>query len=798
MDLRTIMNTDGGASNPPPPSNSASSPISDQTPQKRSKKAASYSEYPTRPPQPPSLQHPQHASPERSSPYASVQSPYQQFNSGPAINTAVRSQRSQTPPHLSTSYGPGARDPFGAQAYGSHPQHSGGPLVSPYTPQPMSAGPQHPEQQSYFAQQRSQQRSQSLQSVVTTPRPPIESFRSPPVASQPLPSQPLPSQPLPSQPILSQPIPSQHFSPTAHRSVPGTPLGPPPTFATRQSPSTARPPSSGHDSPGNPLSSPRPTQEAPIRDQVPTHSPVTQRQFSPHSSQPSDSTHPLSGGLKQEPTESASPQSISHHNTIVTVSESATAGQIRSSEDRMLVESPTAQKPTADFLTSPLAPGRQMNSSPSGPRGGAHAVNMEVDHEPRVDAQQPKQKRRRYNEPPIYARLTPRNTSRRPIIPNPRGPVPKHARQSQQDPSWAARRRSSSIMAVTPAAARVTRAPAVASPSTNMPRVQAPPVPPAPLLRPPSTSQVVGSLGPWEPSITGFIPHEEITKTLCDFLFQHVVMRNDVNAGPTGSAAAGQGTIVEIEAKLGHVIDMDSRDRINLPILTESVLNRENARIRTSFESNMTVEQHRAMNNFLNEAVKASMPQPNSTRIPLAYVHKKERDTFYEIQASELPPVIRQNLNPRHKPKVRVTTDERTGEILAKIVKCRVADLDVCSPRTTVDWRVSVNLEMAYTGDVSNLPMIDTAVTKGGRGDRIKDRMSYRHLAYQVDLTQVAKSDQQPGKNEFDHELEVELSAEEVRRQGQLAMSGDPKNQYEDLVKGFVDNIRLLARAVPP
>jgi hypothetical protein len=65
-------------------------------------------------------------------------------------------------------------------------------------------------------------------------------------------------------------------------------------------------------------------------------------------------------------------------------------------------------------------------------------------------------------------------------------------------------------------------------------------------------------------------------------------MRNDVNAGSTGSAA-GQGTIVEIEAKLGHIIDMDSRDRINLPILTESVLNRENSRFRTSFESNMTV-----------------------------------------------------------------------------------------------------------------------------------------------------------------------------------------------------------------
>jgi hypothetical protein len=222
------------------------------------------------------------------------------------------------------------------------------------------------------------------------------------------------------------------------------------------------------------------------------------------------------------------------------------------------------------------------------------------------------------------------------------------------------------------------------------------------------------------------------------------------------------------------------------------------------------------MNNFLNEAVKASMPQTNQGRIPLSYAHKKERDSFYEISPSELPPVIRQNLNPRHKPKVRVTVDQRTGEVLAKIVKCRIADMDVHSPRTSVDWRISVNLEMSYEGDVSHLPMVDS---RGGRGgDRSKDRMSYRHLAYQIDLTQVAKSEvslpffrslsptsepvltrtQPPTKGDFEHELEIEASAAEIRRQGQLAMAGAPQNQYEDLVKGFVDNIRVLARAVPP
>lgn len=141
------------------------------------------------------------------------------------------------------------------------------------------------------------------------------------------------------------------------------------------------------------------------------------------------------------------------------------------------------------------------------------------------------------------------------------------------------------------------------------------------------------------------------------------------------------------------------------------------------------------MNNFLNEQVKASLAN-DSSRIPISYAHKKERDTFYEVSAQELPPVIRQNLNPRHKPKVRVTTDAKTGAVIAKIVKCRVADIDVYSPRTPVDWRVSVNLEMEYDGDISHLTMADAS--KGGRGERNKDRMSYRHLAYQIDLTQVA------------------------------------------------------------
>ena len=146
------------------------------------------------------------------------------------------------------------------------------------------------------------------------------------------------------------------------------------------------------------------------------------------------------------------------------------------------------------------------------------------------------------------------------------------------------------------------------------------------------------------------------------------------------------------------------------------------------------------MNDFLNEAVKSSMPHTSARRIPIAYAHKKERDTFYDVSPDELPPLIRHNLHPGHRPRVRVTTDQRTGEMIAKIVKCRLVDLDVYSPRTNVDWRISVNLEIEYPGEVRHLAL--AAGRPGGNNtERNKDRMSYRHEAYQIDLTQVAKSE---------------------------------------------------------
>lgn len=127
----------------------------------------------------------------------------------------------------------------------------------------------------------------------------------------------------------------------------------------------------------------------------------------------------------------------------------------------------------------------------------------------------------------------------------------------------------------------------------------------------------------------------------------------------------------------------------------------------------------------------------------MSYIHTYESDTFYELSQSgtlSLPASIRSLLNPRNnKAKVRVTTDQKTGKEIAKIVKVRIADLDIYSPKTAFDWRISVNLEMSLYGDMKDL--VEPLGRNARRADRNKDRMSYKHLAYQIDLTQVTTAD---------------------------------------------------------
>lgn len=97
----------------------------------------------------------------------------------------------------------------------------------------------------------------------------------------------------------------------------------------------------------------------------------------------------------------------------------------------------------------------------------------------------------------------------------------------------------------------------------------------------------MGPLGPWEPSIANYIPSEELTKIISDWLFQHVVLREDVGVATAGGVA-GQGAVLEIEAKIGQLIDKNTNDRLHLPVLNECVVSHSDPNLRIAFKSSMT------------------------------------------------------------------------------------------------------------------------------------------------------------------------------------------------------------------
>lgn len=179
--------------------------------------------------------------------------------------------------------------------------------------------------------------------------------------------------------------------------------------------------------------------------------------------------------------------------------------------------------------------------------------------------------------------------------------------------------------------------------------------------------------------------------------------------------------------------------------------------------------------------------KPN--REAVHYKRERESDEFYELTAEgrkALPPALAPWLNSsRYPPKVRKTFLIETQEMKEQIIKSRIADLEVYNPSTPFDYRISLSLEAPWHGDSSHL----VAAPNNDR-DRQKDRLSYRHMYNQIDLTQISY----PQSAKKEHELEVEIAHDRLRHEFQLLRNREDSN-FEDLITSFINNVRILCRA---
>jgi len=109
-------------------------------------------------------------------------------------------------------------------------------------------------------------------------------------------------------------------------------------------------------------------------------------------------------------------------------------------------------------------------------------------------------------------------------------------------------------------------------------------------------------------------------------------------------------------------------------------------------------------------------------------------DSFYPSETSD-------------REKVRVTRDEKTGNVVEVMKKIRLGDLNIFSPQRSADWRVSVNLENSGEPSVlcdvrfTDLSTILVSHPVGSATHtRRKDRLSYSHEEFVIDLTQVTSN----------------------------------------------------------
>ncbi|KAG5353887.1 hypothetical protein C0989_000130 [Termitomyces sp. Mn162] len=224
-----------------------------------------------------------------------------------------------------------------------------------------------------------------------------------------------------------------------------------------------------------------------------------------------------------------------------------------------------------------------------------------------------------------------------------------------------------------------------------MPRsASPPPMKRARLTQSPATSTSTNGhmrdsqpLPPLSLSILGVEPLDEFIKEIADFVHHMIVNRPDV-----------AGT-VEVEAKIGVLRDKASGQRINLPVLVESIIAPDSIDCR--FESNMSVNQHKHYNSLLNNLMTNSQPASSSQ---LKYSHLHLFDSFYP--AAEGPA----------QDKIRVTRDEQTKTVTACVRKIRLGDLNVYSPKRAADWRSQTLYELELEIARPEI-LLATAATRG-------------------------------------------------------------------------------------
>ncbi|KAK9465349.1 CYTH-like domain-containing protein [Lipomyces arxii] len=272
-----------------------------------------------------------------------------------------------------------------------------------------------------------------------------------------------------------------------------------------------------------------------------------------------------------------------------------------------------------------------------------------------------------------------------------------------------------------------------------------------------SVADPMSSGGVGHGTLTNMEPFEDLTRRVSSWIYANIA----------DLAPEVQQTL-EIEAKVGTIMSKQTRQRLILPVDTETLLNTDMLAGTIEFESNVGGIQHKAYHKFLNQCLQ----QSEKWEMPITFEQLSLRDIFYDVP--------RNHSSEQKSGKIRVSIDTKTDTVVQKIRKSRIRDLMIYFPGSKFDVRISLNTEKPELDDP--LPQYRT------NNDRIKDRVSYMRYNSRVDLTQVT------GPGHKSHELEIELDITDTLKHIAKIKSGNQDDGYEESIRRFLDNVRILVR----
>lgn len=193
------------------------------------------------------------------------------------------------------------------------------------------------------------------------------------------------------------------------------------------------------------------------------------------------------------------------------------------------------------------------------------------------------------------------------------------------------------------------------------------------------------------------------------------------------------------------------------------------------FSAEMDASLHKRFNQLLNDRV-SKLASHGPSMPSLQYKHHRVIDESYSMPGAG-------------RKRVRITKDGTSNSVIAAITKEKLADLHIYAPYSPLDCRISVSVETPLDSPPSNLPHPPQSF-------RYKDRLSYTFNGeFVLDLSQVKSGNSSTPSSSINvsNELELEIldPSGPLREEWQKCMRKEP-NHYIDIVKRFVDNIKVI------